>query len=405
MNHLVCVGIILGQLACGSDTVPADAGDIRFVCSSDEQCDDSLFCNGQETCEPASSVANALGCVAGTPPCLAELCEEPNSRCNEACADADGDGFEDVQCGGTDCDDNDGNRFPGNPEVCDEFDHDEDCNVQTFGQRDMDRDRFFDIACCNEFGGMRVCGQDCADGVPGVNPVVPEVCNGYDDNCDGMTDDVCACTVPDETRTCGMNGPGTCQTGTETCQAGSWSACTGTLATSADYLCDGQDEDCDGMVDEGLTLNCVIDGDADGHRSPDDASMRVECPDPQQAGAPTFGCPDGYTVLIPSEPEDCCDTDPDSYPGAQLDWQAGPNECGSYDHDCDGTERPEIAETGQPSCESRFGVCRCNARCSPRWGLPPEVPECGATGRLYDGCSTEGPCGSVATPDVVQRCR
>ena len=31
--------------------------------------------------------------------------------------------------------------------------------------------------------------DDCADGVPEVNPGHPEVCNSIDDNCDGTTDD------------------------------------------------------------------------------------------------------------------------------------------------------------------------------------------------------------------------
>jgi hypothetical protein len=39
------------------------------------------------------------------------------------CADGDGDGFTDIACGGTDCDDNDPNNFPGNTEVCDGLDN------------------------------------------------------------------------------------------------------------------------------------------------------------------------------------------------------------------------------------------------------------------------------------------
>jgi hypothetical protein len=102
--------------------------------------------------------------------------------------DADGDGHMAIACGGDDCDDNDPNRFPGNPEVCDPS-HDEDCDPRTFGARDRDGDGFPDAMCCNGTGAARVCGTDCDDTNVSVNPGNMELCNGFDDNCNGLVDE------------------------------------------------------------------------------------------------------------------------------------------------------------------------------------------------------------------------
>lgn len=104
--------------------------------------------------------------------------------------DRDGDGIASVACGGADCDDDDANRFPGNPEVCD-LDHvDEDCDPSTLGATDVDGDEFVDAACCNPDGsGDLVCGDDCNDLRPDVNPSATEACDQTDNNCDGRLDE------------------------------------------------------------------------------------------------------------------------------------------------------------------------------------------------------------------------
>ncbi len=99
--------------------------------------------------------------------------------------DADGDGHDSLACGGNDCDDDDPNRYGGNSEVCDAEGRDEDCIADTVGDRDADGDGFVDALCCN---GTE-CGPDCDDSLADVRPGVAELCNGRDDDCDGVTDE------------------------------------------------------------------------------------------------------------------------------------------------------------------------------------------------------------------------
>jgi hypothetical protein len=199
---LALVGlIVLPALLVGCDKtdvpVRCNLPTGESTCVSDRQCDDAVYCNGIERCEPGNPSASSCGCVrkAAEIPCVQDgyTCDESAARChNTACdgygGDVDGDGHSSVACGGDDCDDNDARRYPGNPEVCDAEDLDEDCNPATFGDRDADRDGFVDAACCNNEGGM-ACGDDCNDSQPSIHPTNPEVCNQIDDDCDGIVDE------------------------------------------------------------------------------------------------------------------------------------------------------------------------------------------------------------------------
>jgi MYXO-CTERM domain-containing protein len=102
------------------------------------------------------------------------------------------------------------------------------------------------IGACNR-NGVRVCnasGTDTACDAPTVAPQ-QEVCNGIDDNCNGQVDEG---TLPGVGQPCG-NGLGACQAGTIICQNGKL-VCNVTSMPKTE-ICNGIDDNCDGIIDNG----------------------------------------------------------------------------------------------------------------------------------------------------------
>jgi len=162
----------------------------------------------------------------------------------------------------------------------------------------------------NEFGkcwGTRTCGTDCTPKEAGdAMPASAEQCNGRDDNCDGSTDEGVADVPCDLT-----NSFGTCIGHSECQRNGEFGECEGTYATPE--ICNGADEDCDGVTDDGFAdddidgiANCVDpDIDGDGIANALDNCMYKKNPlqenndiDDEQGSAEIMG--------------DACDTDDDN---------------------------------------------------------------------------------------------
>src|SRR6266540_3804182 len=88
-----------------------------------------------------------------------------------------------------------------------------------------------------------------------------ELCNGVDDNCDGTIDD----GDPGGGASCTTGIQGACAAGVLHCQGGAVE-CVQTTPSGAE-VCNGLDDDCDGVVDEGFSLatdpqNCGACGNA-----------------------------------------------------------------------------------------------------------------------------------------------
>ena len=132
-------------------------------------------------------------------------------------------------------------------EVCDGFDN--DCDGEVDEGFDQDGDGYTTCGTVPGEPGVTDPGRvDCVDDDPAIHPGADEVCDMVDNDCDGEIDPGCECTEGEE-RPCGTD-VGACMQGVQRCEAGRWGYCTGAVTPAERDVCDGRDEDCDGEVDE-----------------------------------------------------------------------------------------------------------------------------------------------------------
>jgi hypothetical protein len=234
-------------LPCTEDVCDPATGSCSHV-PENSRCDDGMYCNGAETCDPTA------GCVAGPAPscddgvaCTIDRCDPATDSCIGVPDDARCD---DGQfCNGGETCSASANCVPGTAPVCDDglSCTTDVCDPSAAGGRggcvarapDRDGDTYGDAACS---------GTDCDDTDPAIHPGATELCNARDDNCDGRTDETFAC-VPGSAQGCIL---GAC-TGSQTCSSSClWSACT----VGTTEVCNGVDDNCNGVADEGFT--CIL---------------------------------------------------------------------------------------------------------------------------------------------------
>ena len=216
------------------------------------------------------------------------------------CQDMDGDGYDDVACGGGDCDDAEAAVSPNADEICDDG-VDNDCHG-AFDVDDDDADGYNDVVCG---------GDDCDDAAADVNPGVDESeiagnCgDGIDNDCDGLADFDDCCTDADGDGF-GVEG-GAC--GDVDCDDAN-----PFVKPGATEICiDGIDNDCDGAADA-ADDDCCADDDGDGYSPAGGACGDIDCDDTDTGVNPGVDESEGAGNCADGVDNDCdglTDTDPE----------------------------------------------------------------------------------------------
>ncbi len=289
-----------------------------------------------------------------THPDAEELCDGIDNNCDLVADDAnlqiwyqdnDGDGFGVEESAvetclelpgyvtvGGDCDDNDLNVSPNGTEVCDGIDNncdavvDDDAIDRTLFYADGDGDGYGDsqntLLTCTQPSGYVSDMSDCDDTNAQAFPNATEVCDGADNDCNGLMDDQDPLVqgLPTWYLDADGDGYGLDTTAVMSCssppsfiaQNGDCNDLDASVSPDGIEVCDEVDNNCDGQVDEGVLITFYYDNDGDG-----------------------FGV-SSNTVEACTAPESFVNNDQDCNDFAAEAYNNAIEVCDNIDNNCDG---------------------------------------------------------------------
>jgi hypothetical protein len=273
-----------------------------------------------------------------------------------------------------------------------------------------------DVGRCT--AGVRTCRDAAYGRCEGMQlPSGVELCNGLDDDCDGATDEESI----EQGVACNTGQPGVCAVGTTECRDAA-PRCVATLSPVAE-LCNGLDDDCDGIADDGiggLAEPCIV-----GTGECRAVGITV-CDAENPAGPPVCTTDAGTPVAeLCNGLDDDCDgsTDEGFEPLGRVCrlgvgecaavgvWQCNPDRpagsvvcsastgaptselCNGLDDDCDGQPDNGFTQLGEP-CTTGLGICNRPGRfvCSddetaaPLCNAVPAAPQTEVCNGFDDNC-------------------
>jgi hypothetical protein len=274
-----------------------------------------------------------------------------------------------------DCDDTDAAYNPAALELDCTDPNDYNCDGST-GYVDADGDSW---AACAE----------CDDANAAIHPAAIEVCDGADNDCDGVVDEADATDVSTWYLDVDADGYGTLSSPLIACDKPAGYVADATDCDDASAAvnpgavewCNGIDDDCDGTTDESSAADASTwYADADGDSYGDPAVSTVACDAPADYVADATDCDDGRRLIHPgateycnTEDDDCdgsvdedaadalsywADDDGDSYgdPSIYLESCSAPSGYVRDDDDCDDADAA-INPAGLEICDGLDNDC------------------------------------------------